>query len=470
MAEARRSAVAAPSRSPAAGQAAGPASPPPPRPVEAVDPLSDVWRNPLIRLGAPVLDLAVRLRDQPGTDDVVELRRRVLAEIKSYGPRATAMGVSTQEVRIARYLICATIDDLVLSTPWGQSSPWAQYGMVSTVYKETWGGERFFDILYHLHREPGNHLRLLELVYVCLALGFGGKYRILENGRSDLEAMRDGLYRTLCNWRERPPPQALSPHWRGIDMRGADTRARVPFWVFWAGALALVVAAYLAFAVALEIPSRTVAERIESLPPTRPLAISREALPPEQTVLERIQQTLSAEISADKVAVDGKDRTVSVEIRGDEMFASARATVLPEFEPILQKVGAALDGEPGTITVNGYTDSLPIHTQRFPDNVALSQARAESVATLLADAVSDKGRITAVGRGDADPVASNATAEGRARNRRIDIVLTLPDGTTVTSPAGGAPAGSATPGGGPTPGGSAAPGGATAPAQGATRP
>lgn len=437
VAEARRRVAAPPSPARVSGPAPA-AARPAQRVADVEGHLSDVWRNPLIRLGAPVLDLAVRLRDQSGTDDVGELRRRVLDEIKSYGPRATAMGLSAQEVRIARYLICATIDDLVLSTPWGQSSPWAQYGMVSTVYKETWGGERFFDILYHLHREPGNHLRLLELVYVCLALGFGGKYRILDNGRSDLEAMRDGLYRTLCNWRERPPPQALSPRWRGIDMRNADARARVPFWVFWAGALALVVAVYIAFAVALELPASSVASRIETLPPTEALAIAREPLPPELTILEKIRQALAPEISGDKVAVDGKDRTVSVQIRGDEMFASARVSVLPEFEPILKKVGAALDGEPGKITVNGYTDSLPIHTRRFPNNVALSQARADSVAALLEDTLSDPGRLSAAGRGDADPVASNATAEGRARNRRIDIVLTLPDGVTVSSPAGGA--------------------------------
>ena len=80
--------------------------------------------------------------------------------------------------------------------------------------------------------------------------------------------------------------------------------------------------------------------------------------------------------------------------------------------------------EHGNVTVNGYTDNQPIHTVQFPSNWQLSQARADMVAKTLAGQLSDPRRVHATGKGDTDPVAPNATAEGRQQNRRTDVVLT----------------------------------------------
>jgi type VI secretion system protein ImpK len=75
------------------------------------------------------------------------------------------------------------------------------------------------------------------------------------------------------------------------------------------------------------------------------------------------------------------------------------------------------------VLVVGHTDNVPIRTARFPSNWALSQARADAVQRVLAEAVADPGRLTVEGRADTQPIASNADDAGRARNRRVEILL-----------------------------------------------
>ena len=94
-------------------------------------------------------------------------------------------------------------------------------------------------------------------------------------------------------------------------------------------------------------------------------------------------------------------------------------------QALFVRIGDALAQVKGKVEVVGHTDNAPIRTLRFPSNWELSKARAESVTTLLAGRV-PRPRIEANGRGETEPVASNDTADGRARNRRVEIVLYVP--------------------------------------------
>ena len=106
------------------------------------------------------------------------------------------------------------------------------------------------------------------------------------------------------------------------------------------------------------------------------------------------------------------------------LFASGQATLQPKGRPLLAEVAQLLNVDKShPITVEGHTDNEPIATAEFPSNWELSTARATTVVRfLIAHGVGD-GRLGAVGYADLHPIASNATAAGRARNRRVDIVL-----------------------------------------------
>jgi type VI secretion system protein ImpK len=105
-------------------------------------------------------------------------------------------------------------------------------------------------------------------------------------------------------------------------------------------------------------------------------------------------------------------------------FPSGGIALSEEEEPLVSRIGAALDGEPGPVLVVGHTDNVPVSSgNAFGDNQAISEARARSAADMLRRHIADPARVSSEGRGERDPIASNATPEGRARNRRVEVLI-----------------------------------------------
>ncbi|MEM6422366.1 MAG: type IVB secretion system protein IcmH/DotU, partial [Pseudomonadota bacterium] len=132
--------------------------------------MAETGMNPLNAAASTLFSLVARLRNRAQHADPAALRESVIAEIRAFENRALQAGVSAQTVRVARYVICATVDDVVLNTPWGGQSVWTQQSMVGSFHKETHGGERFFELLARLEEQPAQNRALLEFLYVCLSL------------------------------------------------------------------------------------------------------------------------------------------------------------------------------------------------------------------------------------------------------------------------------------------------------------
>ncbi|MEC9434457.1 MAG: type VI secretion system protein TssL, long form, partial [Pseudomonadota bacterium] len=145
--------------------------------------------------------------------------------------------------------------------------------------------------------------------------------------------------------------------------------------------------------------------------------------PPAEPERRAIAEFLAPEVAAGLVEVFSSGNALTVRLVGEGLFAPASDRLAPEFEAVVDRVAAALEDEPGQVIVAGHSDSQPIRTARFPSNLALSLARARTVMTRIGAALSDPARLTAEGRADAEPIAPNDTAAGRARNRRIEILL-----------------------------------------------
>jgi type VI secretion system protein ImpK len=213
-------------------------------------------------------------------------------------------------------------------------------------------------------------------------------------------------------------------------MRGA-----IPVWVAASAALAAIAALFVWFSLSLNAASDDVFARMVNAPPIRMPEIARAAPvePPPQPVLPAVDPLcgfLQPEVDQGLVAVDCTSPTPVVRIRNRGMFASGSAVVEPRFIPLLDRVGRALKEEPGSVQVIGFTDNQPItHNIQFPSNFHLSVARANAAREILGNTVGDASRMKAEGRGESDPIASNATAEGREQNRRIEIVLHRPSPT-----------------------------------------
>jgi chemotaxis protein MotB len=140
----------------------------------------------------------------------------------------------------------------------------------------------------------------------------------------------------------------------------------------------------------------------------------------ERAIQERLEQ---AGLS-DRVSLSVTERGLGVRLETDGvLFDSGQAVLRPEGARLLAPIAASLRGLPNPIRVEGHTDDTPIATDRFPSNWDLSAIRASAVVrTLIGDRIPD-GRLQATGFGDTRPVADNATAAGRADNRRVEIFV-----------------------------------------------
>ena len=106
------------------------------------------------------------------------------------------------------------------------------------------------------------------------------------------------------------------------------------------------------------------------------------------------------------------------------MFDSGQTDVKARYLTVIQRVADALNAVPGAVQITGHTDNVPIRgIRRFPSNFELSQARAEVVRDMIDARLTDKRRTRAQGKAESEPVESNATVEGKARNRRVEVTL-----------------------------------------------
>lgn len=141
--------------------------------------------------------------------------------------------------------------------------------------------------------------------------------------------------------------------------------------------------------------------------------------------LRVIRSALQSEIAQGLAEVERDGDKILIRLGQQDSFDSGSATLKNSFQPTLQRVGSAIQTVGGIIRVEGHTDNVPVgFSDRYRSNWDLSSARSASVANYLVDNTAlEAGRISVSGFADSKPIATNDTAEGRARNRRIEVIV-----------------------------------------------
>ena len=231
--------------------------------------------NPLVAAASDLLSLVVNLRHRSkDQQQLPALREQLKGALQLFEANALRAGIESSQMMKARYVLCTVVDEAVVTTGWGSESAWSQMSLLSSFHNETFGGEKVFQLLEQVSKDPVKNLSLLELIYLCLSLGFEGKFRIVARGNLELEAIRDALYRQIRHLRG-DVPRELSPHWQGPNERRSHLVRRVPGWFLAMFTLICLAVMYSGFAWVLGEQREAVLQPYQQLD-AWPAAVNRD--------------------------------------------------------------------------------------------------------------------------------------------------------------------------------------------------
>ena len=412
-----------------------------PRPMAPLTPGVPVKRarahpNMLINTFAALLEFAPELESALAPENPEVMRTRLLDELVRARDAAMAAGSSLERADQAAWAVAALLDDLALNTPWGGTSAWPRQPLVVMLRGDVDSGTQFFSRLDELERHPNRDPEMLELQYYCLALGFRGKYRVPGRaGDRSLNAVRVAAARFLRN--ADAEDAALSPNWKGVLASDEPQRFIVPVWVMAMAAAVVAAATYIGLSTVLSSQAVELSALVRALPPPSRGDIARAAPkagapePPEPVDFALLPEFKAEAPDNLRGALSGTESVslakLVIQSSNPELFQSSRPTLTQGYESLVASIARVILANQeliGSITVVGHTDNVRLQKSNpLSSNQRLSEARAKTIASLLVQAGVPGERIHFEGRAETDPAADNSTREGRALNRRVEVLV-----------------------------------------------
>lgn len=220
--------------------------------------------NPLIDAANPLLGMALRIRHLSHCDNVQGIYKQCVEEVKSLEIELIEKGYEHAIILTFRYVLCAFIDEAVMSTSWGADSVWVEHSLLIRFHNETWGGDKVFTILSRLDKEPERYRLLLEFIFVCLCLGFEGRYKVMDRGRENHEKVIANLYQTLRNLsgNEQPELLATTEH---VEKTQYRVSRQWPVWSVPLGFFVALSITFLFYIIQLNNKSANVLEKLHQI-------------------------------------------------------------------------------------------------------------------------------------------------------------------------------------------------------------
>ncbi|UEP23060.1 type IVB secretion system protein IcmH/DotU [Burkholderia ambifaria] len=384
------------------------------------------WNNPFVSHALPAV-LQLQRHLAAGPLNQAAIRTQLGLEVRLYRERLAGSGCEWEQIRDASYLLCTYLDETVSDSAREHSQVVydGERSLLVEFHDDAWGGEDAFVDLSHWMKADQPPIPLLSFYELILSLGWQGRYRVLDRGDVLLQDLRSQLHALI--WHH-VPPEPL-----GTDL-ATPAKRRGSWWTAGraaAVALGVLVLGYSAMSLWLDSQGRPIRNALAAwMPPTRTINIAETLPPPLPQILTEGWLT----------AYKHPQGWLLV-FKSDGAFDVGKAKVRTDFMHNIERLGLAFAPWPGDLEVIGHTDSQPIRTSEFPDNQALSEARARTVADELRAAALPGGarapenavqrNIEYSGRGDAQPIDTAKAAAAYERNRRVDVLWkVIPDGAS----------------------------------------
>jgi type VI secretion system protein ImpK len=335
-----------------------------------------------------------------------ELREKIISLLNAQEERAKAIGVSPETLREARFAVLSWVDEMILNSKWPHRTRWQH--LMLAYFGTLNAGEQFFQ---HLEQLPPQSNNLLEIYYLCLSLGFEGRYAFGDE-RRQLRELKQRLYKQLCatNGDIRQNYLRLFPEaYQTVSMQpGAPRRSKLLLWLI--GAFSVPVLLFICYWLILRHESDRLIALIQT-PTSMPVPAPVDPL-----------RSLVQELRRKGIPAEDTPRGVLITL-GSLLFKSNSTELSQEAQ---RKIDDIVDtvkryAPDRMIVVEGHASKE--RTVDEARNQQLSEGRARTVADAFRLSGFSSDRISARGFGSRVSVADNETEQGRAKNRRVEIIV-----------------------------------------------
>ncbi|SAK88509.1 OmpA/MotB domain-containing protein [Caballeronia calidae] len=372
--------------------------------------------NPLLEAARPLLRALADMPDALDDNAATNLLDVLKQEVRVFDNLCEQAKIRRDHILGARYTLCVALDEAAMETPWGRKEAggeWSTNTLAVAFHNDVRGGEKVYLLIGRLMSEPREHLDLLEVIYRVLSFGFMGRYRNHVNDTRSRDAIRERLFHEIRT-NQTSSHGLLSPNALS-DARGRRlTFHDFPVWITVAVLGVTLLSLFAWFKYQLLTAETSLEKQI--------VDIGR-MMPPPAPRRPHLKELLKNEIATGTVSVEEDAKRSAVIFRGDAMFAPGGVAVNTTMGPLIAKIAQEIAKVPGKVTVAGYTDNVPVKSRQFASNDSLSEERATQVMQMLQAAGVPAGRLEAIGKGASNPIGDNATVQGRARNRRVEISI-----------------------------------------------
>lgn len=372
--------------------------------------------NPLLEAARVLLGALANQPEILDADSVVRRRRWLEQEIRLFTRICGELDLRPEHVRSASYCLCSALDESAMQTCWGKRDgtgvEWQVNGLAISMGHDRQGGDRVFQLIDEALCSPRENLDLIELYQNILDLGFCGRYRFERDGQKRLRVVRERVHDVVVTGgvgmsyvREpvRQMRRTVDPWVRPLAMR----------WSSRIGAVVGIAIALLSGAAGYAVVDHWAGSR------------EVQRVSPFDALARNLEQRLRDEVAAGNVELIRDPGRNTLTLRFGGMFVPGGVEVAPWGASVVASAGREIAAmtEGAVIRVTGFADSAPANSVRQVSNLALSEMRARHVARILVAAGVPVPSINVEGRGDAESLADNDTALGRARNRRVEVIV-----------------------------------------------
>ncbi|WP_311750847.1 type IVB secretion system protein IcmH/DotU [Proteus columbae] len=165
--------------------------------------------NPMIDVATPLLGMVIRMKSMSATPLSEKLFQQVVTDIQAIEQQLQTQGYEPGAIVSFRYVLCTFIDEAALELGWDQDNDWVKQSLLVHFHNESWGGEKVFVLIERLLGEPKRYLDLLEFIYLCLCLGYRGRYKVSNGYGDDFNKLLRQLQKQIQQFKGESQPVVL---------------------------------------------------------------------------------------------------------------------------------------------------------------------------------------------------------------------------------------------------------------------